>query len=209
MKTHARLSSTQANSRLSGRLYEWTYFYGWVRALPWKSHQPLVYHEPVEHYCHGCQLVRRNGMKLWWQSKSALLGETQADVSKEAQYLCHSCYTKQRPWSEVMPEGYEDINTLKTLVARRNQLDGATVKVNLQRDETKLRRYKISNWCWEHDWIRQLPWPAHQPQFFEQKMELHCTTCLWAKRRALRLWWQDAKGTHICTACYKSLTGAR
>jgi len=202
IRTHARLSSTQTNSRLSGRLYEWTYFYEWVRALPWKSHQPLVYDEPVEHYCHECQLVRHNGMKLWWQSKSALLGETQADVSKEAQYLCHRCYTKQRPWSEVMPEGYEDVNTLKTLVARRNQLDGAIVKVNLQRDETKLRRYKISNWCWAHDWIRQLPWPTHQPQFFEQKMELHCTDCLWSKRRALRLWWQDAKGTHICTACY-------
>lgn len=202
IKTHARLSSTQANSRLSGSLHEWTYFYEWVRALPWKSHQPLVYDEPVEHYCHECQLVRRNGMKLWWQSKSALLGETLADVSKEAQYLCYRCYTKQRPWSEVMPEGYEDVNTLKTLVARRNQLDGATVKVNLQRDETKLRRYKISNWCWAHDWIRQLPWPTHQPQFFEHKMELHCTNCLWSKRRALRLWWQDAKGTHICTACY-------
>lgn len=101
-----------------------------------------------------------------------------------------------------MPEGYEDVNSYKTLVARRNQLDGTNVKVNIQKDETKSRKQKIFVWCRSHDWIRQLPWPTHQPLSFEQKMELHCTNCLWAKRRPLRLWWQDAKGTHICTACH-------
>lgn len=202
-ESNARLASTQENFRLSRSLYDWIYLFSWVRnAMPWKSHQPLLYDEPVEHYCNGCQLVRRNGVKLWWKSKAVLSGESQVNMSKEAQYLCHSCYTKQRPWSEVMPEGYEDVNSLKALVARRNQLDGTSVEINLQKDETLSRKEKIVAWCRNHDWVRQLPWPTHRPLLFEQKMELRCTNCLYAKRRPLLLWWQNAKGTYICSACY-------
>jgi len=201
-ESHARLSSTQRNYRSSRKLHEWIWSFSWVRkALPWKSHSPLLHDEPVEHYCQGCQFARRK-RRLWWKSEGVLSGETHADVSQEAQYLCHTCYTKQRPWSEVMPEGYEDVNTLKALIARKTQLDGATVETKFGRDDKLVRSQDISYWCRHYDWVRSLPWPTHRPLLLEQKTELRCTDCLWAKRRPLRFWWQSAKGDYICNSCY-------
>lgn len=68
-------------------------------------------------------LKKRGGAKLWWRTKSAhpkpVVGDEQADI-----YLCHACYTQKRDWSAVMPDGYEDVETLDGLLARKQQLDG-------------------------------------------------------------------------------------
>ncbi|KAG9527145.1 hypothetical protein KCV07_g41, partial [Aureobasidium melanogenum] len=39
-------------------------------------------------------------------------------------YLCMSCYVPMNPgWNKIMPEGYEDVRSLKELRARKQQLD--------------------------------------------------------------------------------------
>jgi hypothetical protein len=101
-----------------------------------------------------------------------------------------------------MPEGYEDVTTLKSLKACKKRLDGTIIGHSDSKDATALRRDRLWYWCFRHVWVRKLPWPTHQPLVFEQKQQLGCTDCLHSKRRPLYLWWQSAKGTYICNGCY-------
>jgi hypothetical protein len=97
--------------------------------LPWKMYVPVLFERKVKHYCYGCDWVRSNGMRMWWRKKGGD-GEQQmredkksADLEKSDRFLCHGCYVNKRTLFEVLPEGYEDVRTLKELVARKQQLD--------------------------------------------------------------------------------------
>ncbi|KEQ63707.1 uncharacterized protein M437DRAFT_26439, partial [Aureobasidium melanogenum CBS 110374] len=87
--------------------------YPWSRAgLPWKLYRPVVTSQPVEHHCSGCGITKRTGMKLWWHR--TLAG---SDI-----FLCHGCLFSKGEWARAMPEGYEDVKTIKGFVARKKQL---------------------------------------------------------------------------------------
>jgi hypothetical protein len=49
-----------------------------------------------------------------------------------------------------MPEGYEDVDSLKSLEARHKQLNGATAVHRITKDSWALRRDEIWVWC-SHD----------------------------------------------------------
>lgn len=100
-----------------------------------------------------------------------------------------------------MPQGYEDVDSLESLIAHKQQLDGAVAQSDFSKDDANLRSARIFGWC-RHDWIRRLPWPTHQPRFFEQKAELRCTTCDRGKRMPMKLWWERPTGGYICNNCY-------
>ncbi|CAD0090783.1 unnamed protein product, partial [Aureobasidium vineae] len=153
----------------------------WVRdTLPWKSHQPLVFDKQVEHYCDGCHITRYRGLRLWWKSPASVSGEGQADS-----YLCNSCYTTKKKWSAVMPEGYEDVETFKSLVARKKQLQGAVLENDMLMDDAISRRKRMLARCYR-------AW----------KEELKCTSCDRARIRAFKVWWKSPTGSHICHYCY-------
>lgn len=81
-----------------------------------------------------------------------------------------------------MPDGYEHVKTTDELMSRKNQLDDAANEDNLGRDDFIVRRRNIDSWCRTNDWIRELPWPTHQPLLFEQRQGLRCADCLRAER---------------------------
>jgi hypothetical protein len=57
---HAHLSATQKDYIAFRKLHSWVYTYTWIReTLPWKSHHPLIYDEPVKHYCNSCRATKR------------------------------------------------------------------------------------------------------------------------------------------------------
>ena len=116
--------------RLRQNLTDWIRREDWVRdSLPWKTYTPLWYARKVKHYCHGCDWMRINGLKLWWRKKGA--EEQVMDVEesgdglqvKNDNYLCHTCYVNKRSRFEVLPEGYEDVKTFKDLVARKKEFE--------------------------------------------------------------------------------------
>jgi hypothetical protein len=139
-KQQARYANTKSddNERLRVLLSNCVRRIEWVREqLPWKSHQPVLFENKQKHYCYGCDWVRSNGMKIWWRKRG---GDEQVredgegkqqmredgddgDVEKSDKFLCHGCYVNKRTLFEVLPEGYEDVRTLKELVARKKQLD--------------------------------------------------------------------------------------
>jgi hypothetical protein len=107
--------------------------------LPWKTHVPLVYESKVKHFCKGCNWSPVNGLKLWWRRGKTVEeeeaeeedevfvqgqeSEEDDDKEKSGDYLCHACYVRTRSRFEILPEGYEDVETLKDIVARKKQLD--------------------------------------------------------------------------------------
>jgi hypothetical protein len=115
----------------------------WVRRvslvreeLPWKTHVPLVYESKVKHFCKGCDWSPVHGLKLWWrrgksveeaeeEDEGFVQGQESEEVEKEKsdEYLCHACYVRTRSRFEILPEGYQDVKTLKDIVARKEQLD--------------------------------------------------------------------------------------
>jgi hypothetical protein len=128
------------------------------------------------------------GSRIWWRSIHAQPVQARESMSEHApthEYLCHTCYIGQRTWSAAMPKGYEDVESLKSLEARHRQLNDPTAIHYITKDSWALRKHKLWNWCSHHDWVRKLPWPTHQPLSFEQKQQLACTDCLFAKRRPL------------------------
>jgi hypothetical protein len=59
-------------------------------------------------------------MLFWWRS----VDET----------LCNNCYTAG-DWGEIMPQGYEDVRTMKQLRARKTQLDEKELKIEQQHQQ--------------------------------------------------------------------------
>lgn len=86
----------------------------WFRELPWKSYRPVLYNKPIERYCVGCKWTRPGGRRVYWQ-----------DLVDPDVYLCTKCYipSENPDWSKIMPKGYEDVKDIKTLKARKEQLD--------------------------------------------------------------------------------------
>lgn len=104
-------------NRQRSKFYGWVTKYRWIREhLPWKSHIPVIYPQRVEHHCTSCEFTRVRGARLWFRSKPPKTHNTE-------EYLCYKCYTSNG-WAASMPQGYEDVRTLKDLVARKKQLDG-------------------------------------------------------------------------------------
>jgi hypothetical protein len=140
---HANLLKHNDLGRFLYNLKNWTMRYDWVRGqLPWKSYKPLLYECKVKHYCHGCDWVRQDGRMLWWcrrdagdrackgEGRDADKNVSKHDVSEESKksddYLCPACYVRTRSRFEALPEGYEDVKTLKDIVARKERLDETT-----------------------------------------------------------------------------------
>ena len=103
-----------------------------IADLPWKTHVPVLYKSKVEHYCHGCDWTRTNGMMLWWRRRKGAGDDKYGDadggtsgdeVSKSDEYLCPGCYVNTRTRFEALPEGYEDVRGIKDIVARKKQLE--------------------------------------------------------------------------------------
>jgi hypothetical protein len=104
--------ATDSRFRLQKRLASWPRQHDWVRdELPWKSHRPVYYTSPVQHRCESCGIIRRNGLRLFWQS-----------ITQPDSYSCHNCYLK-RDARACMPEGYKDVQSLSELAARKKQLE--------------------------------------------------------------------------------------
>jgi hypothetical protein len=58
--SRVHLSAIQENYAKSRKLVNWIHSYSWIREmLPWKSHQPLMYNAPAQHYCDGCRAIKR------------------------------------------------------------------------------------------------------------------------------------------------------
>lgn len=107
------------------RLKNWIWQNDWVRdGLPWKTHTPLVYEHKVEHYCHGCDWTKSGGRKMWWRRKGHAPDDNHflKDEDKSDEYLCPGCYVKHGHF-KALPEGYEDVQTIRDIVARKKQLD--------------------------------------------------------------------------------------
>lgn len=82
----------------------------WFREeLPWKSHRPVLYSEKLVRPCTKCGVMRRDGLKIWWESV------------KSENHICHNCYTKA-DWNEMMPEGFENCRGKKYLIARMQKI---------------------------------------------------------------------------------------
>lgn len=99
-----------------------------------------------------------------------------------------------------MPQGYEDVKTLKDLRARKKQFDDVVTDEDFPPEFIR-RQYIIRHWLFRHEWVRNLPWPTLQPLFFDLKTEFKCTSCL-RKHLTHRLWWKSPTGSHICHHCY-------
>jgi hypothetical protein len=111
-RRHRERYAIDPQFRLLKLLSKWVRAHAWVREeLPWKTHRPVVYTSPVQHRCESCGIIRRSGLRLFWQS-----------ITKPDSYSCHTCYLK-RDAEACMPEGYEDIRTSKGLAARKGQLE--------------------------------------------------------------------------------------
>jgi hypothetical protein len=104
--------ATDPKFRLLKLLSQWVRAHAWVRdELSWKSHRPVVHKRPVQHRCESCGILRRSGLRLFWQS-----------IAQPDSYSCHTCYMK-RDVEACMPEGFEDIRTFRGLAARKGQLE--------------------------------------------------------------------------------------
>jgi hypothetical protein len=53
--------------------------------------------------------------------------ELHKDNTKEEadEYLCHACYLPKENWQDALPQGYEDVNSVKELLDRKKKLDGS------------------------------------------------------------------------------------
>lgn len=100
--------------------------------LPWKHYRPVLYDERVERYCHGCEWTKSGGVKLWWRKRDAaadeqvvgnLAAESEGGLVGSDEYLCLGCYVSSRTRFEALPDGYEDVETFKDVLARKRQLD--------------------------------------------------------------------------------------
>ncbi|KAH0287094.1 hypothetical protein M436DRAFT_62090 [Aureobasidium namibiae CBS 147.97] len=80
----------------------------WIRDLPWKVHRPVMFDERIYDKCTRCENSRFRSLRLWWRSST----ET----------ICNNCHS-EGDWNDVMPQGYEDVRTMKELRAREKQLD--------------------------------------------------------------------------------------
>ncbi|CAD0098436.1 unnamed protein product [Aureobasidium mustum] len=101
------------------RLKNWCYKYSWVREqLPWKSYQPVLYDNKVEHHCDGCNWTRLGGKKLWWKKIET------SPAADSCSWLCFHCYVPKTNWAEALPQGYEDLGTttIKEIIKRRDSL---------------------------------------------------------------------------------------
>lgn len=173
--------------------------YPWSRAgLPWKSHLPLVSAEPIERHCSGCDTTRTGGVKLWWRKIDAVEAKVESDSQN---FLCHHCYIPADDWARAMPEGYEDVKSLKELVARKKQLDGSFAIGKYAKGEYGHRADVMNTWVRTHEWIRLLDWKTHQPVVSEQKIYNKCARCDHARHISLKLWWRSSTET-ICNACH-------
>ncbi|THW34306.1 hypothetical protein D6D25_05310, partial [Aureobasidium pullulans] len=75
----------------------------WFQTLPWKTHRPV-----------------RTSLKVEQKMLTMLSPQWQSLTSEES--LCNRCYAKPS-WPEVMPEGYEDVTTMRGVAKRRKELD--------------------------------------------------------------------------------------
>ncbi|KEQ63708.1 uncharacterized protein M437DRAFT_45813 [Aureobasidium melanogenum CBS 110374] len=86
----------------------WCSGHAWFRHLPWKTHRPSYTENAVEDRCARCKHNRHRLLKLWWRS--------------ESETICNSCYTKG-DWKDIMPQGYENVRTMKEIRARKAELE--------------------------------------------------------------------------------------
>lgn len=103
--------------RVRANIRNWILRHPWVRQLPWKTYQPLCFKDMALFRCSKCSPARYRSLKMWWRLRDDTTDET----------LCHSCYIEANRTS-LMPEGYEDVETYKDLVARKRQLDNQGCK---------------------------------------------------------------------------------
>lgn len=102
-------------------LRNWCYGSYHIRdRLSWKKHVPVMTTEKVERRCASCNVKRRNGTRLWWQRRQS---------SEHGQHLydCTLCFWKDL--ETALPQGFEDVKTVRQLFLRRKQLLGIKAKL--------------------------------------------------------------------------------
>jgi hypothetical protein len=116
----------------------------WVRKeLPWKTHVPLIHESKVRYFCKGCDWSPVNGLKLWWRRGKEEEEEEEEDKvfvqgqeseeddkkkEKSVENICHACYMRTRSRFEALPDGYEHVETLKDVVARKEKFDESALQ---------------------------------------------------------------------------------
>ncbi|THZ80527.1 hypothetical protein D6C84_07378 [Aureobasidium pullulans] len=184
---------------------------GWVRRgglkLTWssisdgsKTYRPVYFEDPAQFECKTCDYARIRSAKLWWRK----IAENQRAGQSTETHICHNCYTSP-DWTEIMPEGYEDVRKYRDLLARDTQIrcpDSAGKHMTNNLDRV---RDNIRHWLQRHPWVRQLPWKTYQPLCFKDMALFRCSKCSPARYRSLNMWWRlrdDTTDETLCHSCY-------
>ncbi|THW83307.1 hypothetical protein D6D18_08158 [Aureobasidium pullulans] len=172
----------------------------WVRDLPWKTYRPVYFENPAQLKCATCDFVRTKSSKIWWRK----VAENQGAGQSTETHICHNCYTSP-DWTEIMPEGYEDVRRYRDLLARNTQIRGPDSAGKHMRHNRDRVRANIRNWILRHPWVRQLPWKTYQPLCFKDTALFRCSKCSPARYRSLKMWWRlrdDTTDETLCHSCY-------
>lgn len=113
---------------LKERVYQWMARYPMARKMVnWPTHRPVLYSEPVEHFCQECSFTRVGGLRLWWRS-----------VSNTDMYNCHRCFMKSEDGG--LPEAYKDCTSLRELSNRFQQLEGVRPKYEPHKSDIEVEQ---------------------------------------------------------------------
>jgi hypothetical protein len=121
------LRNNNDSYKRQARLRRWCYIYSWVRdQLPWKAYKPELYESKVQHHCTGCVFIPKTGYKLWWRHINGSVDHEQLNPGAEStsaieKYMCSACYVKTG-WENMMPQGFEDVTTMKEVRIRAEEL---------------------------------------------------------------------------------------
>lgn len=71
---------------------------------------------------------RKGSAKLYANNSKLTISrwKLRKDNTKEEaeEYLCHSCYIPKENWQDALPQGYEDVKSMKELIDRKKRLSG-------------------------------------------------------------------------------------
>jgi hypothetical protein len=77
----------------------------------------------------GCRCCRLKGLynitnnsRLTISRWESCKNNTKGDADE---YLCHACYIPKEDWQNALPQGYEDVKSMRELRARKKKLDNS------------------------------------------------------------------------------------
>ncbi|THV90039.1 hypothetical protein D6D26_09557, partial [Aureobasidium pullulans] len=164
------------------------------------TYRPVYFEDPAQFECATCDYARIRSAKLWWRK----IAENQGAGQSTETHICHNCYTSP-DWTEITPEGYEDVRKYRDLLARDTQIRGPDSAGKHMTNNLDRVRDNIRHWLQRHPWVRQLPWKTYQPLCFKDTALFRCSKCSPARYRSLKMWWRlrdDTRDETLCHSCY-------